>query len=103
MALYQYSQLNEDLGEIRVLTLQPGDFSADIQISIQTLSLIAESSSIYEALSYVWGTKDNPVKIKVGLSNNDELTITQNLAVALPYLRYKNKIRTLWIDAICID
>ncbi len=103
MASYKYSPLNEKRNEIRVLTLHPGDFSADIHVSIQKVALTAENPPIYEALSYVWGTTDNPVSIKVGPSGNDRLAITQNLAVALPYLRYENEIRTLWIDAICIN
>ena len=103
MAPYHYSPLNESLQEIRVLTLHPGDFSADIQISIQKVALFLEKSPTYEALSYVWGTTENPTDIKVGPSGNDKLAITQNLAVALPHLRHKNEIRKLWIDAICIN
>ena len=103
MAPYQYLPLNESLQEIRVLTLHPGDFSADIQISIHKVALSPERPPTYEALSYVWGTTENPSDIKVGPSGNDKIAITQNLAVALPYLRYKNEIRTLWVDAICIN
>ena len=58
---------------------------------------------VHEALSYVWGTAFNPVDVKVGSSDSDTIPITQNLAIALPYLRYKNETRTLWIDAICIN
>ena len=103
MAPYQYSPLNESLQEIRVLTLHPGDFSADIQISIHKFALIPERPPTYEALSYVWGTTDNQSDIKIGPSGNDRIAITRNLAVALPYLRHKNEIRTLWIDALCIN
>ena len=103
MAPYQYSPLNESLQEIRVLTLHPGDFSAEIQILIHKVALVPEGPPKYEALSYVWGTTDNPSDIKVGPSGNDKIAITQNLAVALPYLRRKTEIRTLWIDALCIN
>ena len=103
MAPYQYPPLNEDLGEIRVLELQPGDFSADLHVSICTVALTPDNPPVYEALSYVWGTTDNKIDIEVGPSENDTLAITQNLAIALPYLRYKNRTRTLWIDAICIN
>ncbi|KAF6220712.1 hypothetical protein HO133_003145 [Letharia lupina] len=103
MAPYQYSPLKEDLNEIRVLILQPGDFTADLHISIHKVGLTLDAPPIYEALSYVWGTTDNPVDIKIGPSGSDRLAITQNLAVALPYLRYQDKIRTLWIDAICVN
>lgn len=127
MTHYEYSPLNENRNEIRVLTLHPGDFSADIIVSIHKVRLTAKNPPVYEALSYVWGTTDNPVDIEVKSSGNDRLhqygcrppwrlsrrkrtplqsgrlSITQNLAIALPYLRYKDKIRRLWIDAICIN
>ena len=127
MIPYRYSPLNKDRNEIRVLTLHPGKFSANIHVSIHKVALTAESPPIYEALSYVWGSTDDPVDIEIersrkdklypcgclpfrrhlarnpASSRNDTLSITQNLATALPYLRYKDKIRILWIDAICIN
>ena len=103
MAPYQYLPLNEDLNEIRTLTLDPGDFSADIHISIQKVVLTTDNPPIYEALSYAWGSTEDPVDIRIGSSGNETLAVTQNLAVALPYLRYEDKVRTLWIDAICIN
>ncbi|KAM0798112.1 heterokaryon incompatibility protein-domain-containing protein [Usnea florida] len=103
MAPYQYLPLNEDLDEIRTLTLHPGDFSADIHISIQKVVLTTDNPPIYEALSYAWGSTEDPVDIRIGSSGNETLAVTQNLAVALPYLRYEDKVRTLWIDAICIN
>ena len=103
MAPYQYLPLNEDLNEIRTLTLQPGNFSADIYISIQKVVLTTDNPPIYEALSYAWGSTEDPIDLRIGLSGNETLAVTQNLAVALPYLRYEDKARTLWIDAICIN
>ena len=114
MVPYRYSPLNESLNEIRLLELHPGDFSADLHVSIRKATLILEAPPIheallmagppsYEALSYVWGTTENPVEIKVGPSGSETLAITQNLAIALPYLRHEKHFRTLWIDAICID
>ena len=100
MTTYQYSPLNEALKEIRLLTLEPGDFSADLHVSIHHVVLSPENPPVYEALSYVWGTMKKLTAIKVGSS---KIAITQNLAIVLPYLRYKDKTRTLWIDAICIN
>lgn len=72
----------------------------------------------YEALSYVWGSVDNPETISVispstgGAEENSvscsacdgsPLLVTHNLAVALRHLRRRDAPRTLWIDAICID
>ena len=53
MGPYQYSPLNENLNEIRVLALRPGDFSADIHVSIQRVALTPDTPPIHEALSYV--------------------------------------------------
>ena len=99
-APYQYTSLNDDLKEIRLLTLHEGDFKADIQISINTVSLFPDSPPTYEALSYVWGSQENPIDIHIGFQT---LALTRNLAEALPYLRYRDKPRVLWIDAICVN
>ena len=97
---YQYTPLNDDLKEIRLLILHEGDFEADLNISIHTAPLTPDNIPTYEALSYVWGSLESPIDIHVGLHT---LAFTQNLAEALPYLRYKDKPRTLWIDAICVN
>ena len=65
------------------------------------MHLTADNPPLYEALSYTWGSADNSVEIKVASSKT--ITVTQNLANALPYLRYADRPRFLWIDAICID
>ena len=66
----------------------------------------------YEALSYVWGSEDNPETVYVELlhgsfspsiSSTSTMQIGRNLALALRHLRYPNKTRTLWVDAICIN
>ncbi|KAM5350720.1 hypothetical protein ACJ41O_007225 [Fusarium nematophilum] len=60
----------------------------------------------FEALSYVWGSIDHPDSILVE-SPSDKTTkslrIGRNLALALRSLRYQDKTRTLWVDAICIN
>lgn len=61
----------------------------------------------YEALSYAWGSIDNPASILVerldGEHTDIDLLIPQNLALALRYLRFKDRTRTLWADSICIN
>ena len=99
-APYQYTPLNDDLKEIRLLTLHQGSFKADIHISIHTVPLTPDNPPTYEALSYVWGSLENPIDIHVGVQT---LAVTQNLAEALPYLRYRDRPRVLWIDAICVN
>lgn len=54
----------------------------------------------YKSLSYVWGLElcETPVSY-----NGCALQITENLDVALRHLRFEDKERFLWIDALCID
>lgn len=99
-ASYQYTPLNEDRNEIRLLTLHEGRFKMDIHISIHTVPLTPDNIPTYEALSYVWGSLEDPIDIQVGAHT---LAVTNNLAEALPYLRYRDKPRVLWIDAICVN
>jgi len=54
----------------------------------------------YEALSYVWGSSHKDDRIQV---NGFAMDVTINLYSALQRLRYEDRDRILWIDAICID
>ena len=54
----------------------------------------------YEALSYVWGD-DEPAK-SITLDGT-ETSITPNLHSALIHLRSTDIVRTIWVDAICIN
>ena len=117
MAPYEYSTLDESASEIRLMTLLPGRFEDDIFITMETVGLTKEHVPQYEALSYVWGSKENPVKISIearkpersgpfsslDLSRRRTISVTQNLATALPYLRKEDKPRVFWIDAICVN
>ncbi|CVL00511.1 hypothetical protein FPRO06_06136 [Fusarium proliferatum] len=54
----------------------------------------------YEALSYVWGDITPLRYINLG---DQEISITPNLHSALVHLRSPNTVRTLWVDALCIN
>lgn len=61
-----------------------------------------------EALSYSWGTADSEEYIHItdpASTHNTPpwLKIRKDLATALRHLRYPDRSRTLWIDAICIN
>ena len=125
MAPYEYSSLAEDASEIRLMTLLPGRFEDDIVITLETVILSDNHIPQFEALSYVWGSTENPMDISVkarkpkrskpfslqGRSRRRRLevcsygtiSVTQNLATALPYLRREDKPRVFWIDAICVN
>ena len=120
MEPYKYSNLNGD--EIRLLHLLPRSASGEVRIKIETVTLSAYQIPQYEALSYAWGSTKDPSSVAVtvdhthgsknlahnlartvSFSTSRSISITKNLAEALPYLRDATKPRTLWIDAICID
>jgi hypothetical protein len=100
---YQYSPLDEEAQEIRLLTLVSGTFSSEIRVILHTGPLTNESIPVFEALSYTWGSAQDLVDIFIGDSGHHTLSVTRNLAEALPYLRYNDLDRVIWIDAICIN
>jgi hypothetical protein len=100
MPHYRYDALNAELGEIRLLKLLPGEFSSEIHLQLITQPLTETVQLRYDALSYTWGSTQTSALVFVG---ENTLDITQSLAEALPYLRYPDKSRVLWIDAMCIN
>ncbi|KAI2471516.1 heterokaryon incompatibility protein-domain-containing protein [Annulohypoxylon bovei var. microspora] len=58
----------------------------------------------YEALSWCWG--DDPEEYAIIIEGDGKpfkRRIKRGLALALKYLRYTEKSRTLWIDSLCIN
>jgi ankyrin repeat protein len=83
----------------RLLELQPSNSRTDPLVGHLIDSDITFQPD-FEALSYVWG-HINPAKyINI---NNQDISITPNLHLALTHLRLPDKVRTLWVDALCID
>ena len=114
---YQYHKL--DSGEIRILTVYPRlegdpiDSRLDCSLSPHRIcknAQQADNSEAYgkdidfEALSYVWGdqTADLPIHIHER-QNVSVLNVTKNLLAALKHLRFVDRERHFWVDAICIN
>jgi hypothetical protein len=57
----------------------------------------------HEALSYVWGDAADTVAVRVIGYSQTTLDIRCSLIRALKHLRYPDRLRTLWVDAICIN
>ncbi|KAF8853762.1 HET-domain-containing protein [Acephala macrosclerotiorum] len=93
-----YEPLNDEVREIRLISLLPGDFSDDIYCQLSVVSL--DGNPVYEALSYVWG--DASQKLPIFL-NGEHFNVTKNLESALRHLRCPTITRKLWVDAICIN
>lgn len=97
MEEYQYAPLQSE-GQIRVMHLEPAfHFNDDIHCSLHPAAV---ETAEYEALSYVWGDATKKGRILLG---DKYLEITDNLNMALRYIRSKRKTRILWVDAVCIN
>lgn len=85
---------------IRLLLLNPAT-DADTTISGRLLVAdLDQHAGAYEALSYVWGDRTNTVQISI---DSQLFKVTINLHNALRRLRLPDEVRTLWVDAICIN
>jgi hypothetical protein len=85
-------------GEFKLLSLHRGQSSDLVTCDLFIASL--DSSVKYEALSYVWGDPDDTKEIKIC---GEPFYATLNLESALRYLRYRDRERIIWVDAICIN
>lgn len=92
-----YAGSNLGLQQVRLLMLMPGQFNDPIEAILDVGSW---ETSNYEALSYSWGNADLRNTMKV---NGQSFLVGKSLYVALRYLRSQGRVRTLWIDAICIN
>ncbi|KAI0881857.1 HET-domain-containing protein [Annulohypoxylon maeteangense] len=102
---------------IRLATLHPGQWKDPINFSFHISPFSSDDPPQYEALSYAWGSEKRPLPVYVG----DEQIATvvtvgnflgakvkripsrRNLAIALRHLRYVDRPRVMWIDALCIN
>ncbi|MCJ1238061.1 hypothetical protein MMC14_006049 [Varicellaria rhodocarpa] len=86
--------------QIRLIELYSDDTSDPLhcRIFLASLNKLPE----YEAISYAWGDPAYTVLIECN-NNRKQLSISYNLGVALEHLRWKDKSRVLWVDAICIN
>ena len=83
---------------IRLVELMPGANHEPISLRL----LIAELGyhPEYEAVSYVWGNPRQPTSI---LCNGRPLDITVSLNEVFRRVRYPDRSRLLWADAVCIN
>jgi hypothetical protein len=99
---YKAVSLDRKEKEIRLLALEPGEWSETISGTLSSFSL--DNAPSYDALSYVWG---NPAFTRNILLDGYAFPVTINLESALRYLRHPRRSsrepRVVWIDAICID
>jgi hypothetical protein len=91
---YRYTDLPTDTS-IRVLELLPGNESDPISCLLHIID--GQDAREYEAVSYAWG--DPNVKVPINCDGK-RLEITLNLHAALIHIRFEDRARFLWADAI---
>lgn len=82
----------------RQVTIRCGRYPDPIKCQLETIDLNSESQ--YEALSYVWGSTSRTLEI---ILDDHRFKVTENLGIALGFLRSPYEDRVMWIDAICIN
>ncbi|KAK4179583.1 heterokaryon incompatibility protein-domain-containing protein [Triangularia setosa] len=96
---FEYSPLGAESYEIRLLNLEPSpDQDAPLKLRIHSISL--NPAGDYTCLSYVWGQPEPTSLIRL---NEQQFEVRENLFATLLRIRFPDKPRRLWIDAICIN
>ncbi|KAI0861346.1 heterokaryon incompatibility protein-domain-containing protein [Xylaria cubensis] len=85
---------------IRVLDLQAGKPEDEIECRYRIRDLDDGEGVGYETLSYCWGPLTEHRTIRV---EGHRVEVTDNLYSALQNLRFADRNRLIWIDAICIN
>jgi len=113
-ALYHSLDTFKDPGfEIRVLTVWPNeDFLAHPECAMRMGAITKESRTVYDALSYYWGSVNDLENVIVHGSDEGnpmpscEVPVTKNLTFALRHLHQKantaGQSLEMWTDALCI-
>ncbi len=96
---YKHTPFDLEKPGFRLLKLLKGQ---DLEIKCELFQAWLDENDLipYEALSYTWGGN---MKCATILVNQKRLDVTENLYLALQYLRSDDTDRILWIDAVCID
>lgn len=104
MPRYEYNKLDETANEIRLVKLLPGVAKPDIAADLHTIRFQpGKPTQNFEALSYTWGSSEDATEIMIGHLVDCSLQVTRNLEITLRNLRYADRPRVMWIDAVCVN
>ncbi|XMA16429.1 hypothetical protein WAI453_009220 [Rhynchosporium graminicola] len=78
--------------------LPPSSLETLVACTLSHASLV--DRPVYDALSYTWGDASLTTPI---LIDGSIVEVTKNLEAALRHFRLKDRILTLWVDAVCIN
>ncbi|KAH7084229.1 heterokaryon incompatibility protein-domain-containing protein [Paraphoma chrysanthemicola] len=96
-----YEALSSARQEIRVLDITPSAAADEVlQCTMRTICLLDEPVPTYETISYCWGKPTAPSYIRL---NGSLVPVTASSEAAIRRMRLPEEMRTLWIDAVCID
>jgi hypothetical protein len=111
-----YRKLDEEIQEIRLIHILPGPKEDNLRCRMSYISLQDPETAQYECISYCWGGLQDSESIAIlrqdsfsdiipssPMEWSRNFPITKNLYTALKTLRYNDRERVLWIDAICIN
>jgi hypothetical protein len=91
---YQHGILPTETS-FRVFELLPGVESEPISCLLRSVHWA--DLPVYEAISYAWGDPKNRALVIV---DGKSLDVTVNLETGLKHLRYQDRSRVLWADAV---
>lgn len=103
--IYRYHGLST-INEFRILVIPAGSFSDPLHGEVITAKFSEIDSLEYEALSYTWADETgDSERMSEFLCDEDGsiIRITKNCEAAIRRVRYPDKDRWVWIDAICIN
>jgi hypothetical protein len=97
----RYDPLDPDQDEIRLLRVKPSS-QPDEPIECELFHTCLSSAPRYCALSYAWGVRSQPSKVRV---DSKDCAVTPNLKNALLRLRPRDgkDDMIIWADALCIN
>ncbi|KAI9751699.1 MAG: hypothetical protein M1815_000952 [Lichina confinis] len=102
-----YDGLPKKRGHIRLLHLKGSSREnpvIDCELQIVKIDTDKPPNPRYEALSWCWGQETENAHINIRKDGMVYAKYTSpNLVAALKVLRYPDRDRDLWIDAVCID
>ncbi|KAF1983513.1 HET-domain-containing protein, partial [Aulographum hederae CBS 113979] len=95
-----YKYLDPSRQEIRLLILAPGTADEPVRGTLRHVGLLEDPYPAYETVSYVWG---DPTNRRAILLDGQERMVPASSKEVLRRMRYPDRERVLWIDAICIN
>lgn len=96
-----YTPLNRDREEIRILHIQgSSDCEDPVRGDLEVVSFLDDPKPLYEAISYCWAEVPGQASI---ILNRVRSSVPASAENVLRQFRPESGIRTLWIDAICIN